>query len=660
MTRATASSGAAAALLLASLTALVPSCDVDSYCLDCFDGGGAVGDGGGGSGDGGGGMDGPLHDSGPRPDACLPSGPELCDGVDNDCNGEVDDGVPGVGDPCGTDVGECTAGTTDCVDGMAGVCVGSYVAPTPEACDSKDNDCDGDIDNGDPGGGVICGSDTGDCKSGVTQCLGGAVDCVGDVGPASELCDGADNDCDGMFDEGDPGGGAACGVTDVGECGLGVETCAGGVIQCLGHVDPVLDLCDGLDNDCDGTPDQDFDFLTDRNNCGDCGIECTAPFAFTYCAGGACAVLACQSDHWNINGVYADGCEYACVFRGAEVCGDPDGDGNADDDCDGLVDEGLTPPPICDPDGACAGTTPTCALAGWKCTYGPPVQTDSAGNIVPETLCDGIDNDCDGMIDEAFPTKGQACDNGMLGQCKGTGSIQCAGTGAVACVITMPGGSPIAESCDGADNDCDGLTDDGDLNAWVQISGGGIGTKWMFAYEASRPDATGGSAGASGARPCAKPAALPWTNITQPQAEAQCAVIGARLCSEAEWERACQTGSTCTWSYDTSCTTYQATKCNGNDYDCDSGTAGDQDCLLAAGAKTLCHANWGATDIFDLSGNVKEWTLERSAGVNPLRGGSYNNTSVGISCDFDFAVADDAFLFPNVGFRCCRDTAPPP
>ena len=59
-----------------------------------------------------------------------------------------------------------------------------------------------------------------------------------------------------------------------------------------------------------------------------------------------------------------------------------------------------------------------------------------------------------------------------------------------------------------------------------------------------------------------------------------------------------------------------------------------------------------------MSGNVKEWNVQRSNGVNPLRGGSYNNTATGISCDFNFVVADDTFQFNNVGFRCCRDTAP--
>jgi len=55
-----------------------------------------------------------------------------------------------------------------------------------------------------------------------------------------------------------------------------------------------------------------------------------------------------------------------------------------------------------------------------------------------------------------------------------------------------------------------------------------------------------------------------------------------------------------------------------------------------------------------MSGNVKEWALARSAGFNPLRGGSANNEVNGTTCKLDFSSGDNTFFFPNVGFRCCR------
>jgi hypothetical protein len=110
------------------------------------------------------------------------------------------------------------------------------------------------------------------------------------------------------------------------------------------------------------------------------------------------------------------------------------------------------------------------------------------------------------------------------------------------------------------------------------------------------------------------------------------------------------------WAFATTPNTYQMGVCNGDDYDT-STAMGDQDDILTTGGLTSCKAAWGtmATDgIFDLSGNVKEWTLRHAPGENPIRGGASNNTPVGISCPLNFTLADDDFFFPNIGFRCCR------
>ncbi len=648
--------GALASALLA--VALV-GCQVDSYCVDCkrIDGGLTDGDGdiirdGGEVTD--------AIDSGPA-DACVPSGgPEVCDGKDNDCNGQVDDHPAQVGDPCQQGLPlPCTPGIYACTAGQL-VCSGSVMAAA-ETCNNVDDDCDGTIDDGDPGGGGPCGTAEGDCIQGFNHCVNGTLQCVGSTGPTSEACDNRDNDCDGMIDEGNPGGGATCG-SGMGICTPGTVTCSGGVLRCEGASPPTLEQCDMLDNDCDGMVDEDFNLNTDRNNCGMCGHVCTLANASPKCTTGMCGINFCLTDYWNNDGMTANGCEYHCTFQGNEVCN------GGDDDCDGMIDEGVVAPAICASQGECAGTVATCTgTGGFKCNYPATVSKDAMGNIVPEASCDNRDNDCDGDVDETFPLKGTACTDSGVGVCQGSGTLGCNAMGnALTCNISTPGQASSVEVCDGKDNDCDGTVDDNAKDNWIAITGGGIaGTKYIFQYEASRPNATATSQGTLSNRACANPNVLPWTNVTFPQAEAACTAAGGRLCTETEWQRACNTpaGTACTWGM-SSCTTYGASTCNGNDFDFDPATAGDQDGLLKTGALASCFASWGtvATRIFDMSGNAKEWTQSGAgdpANTRRLRGGSFNNTANGIACNFRFAVADATFQFQNVGFRCCRDTAPP-
>jgi hypothetical protein len=102
------------------------------------------------------------------------------------------------------------------------------------------------------------------------------------------------------------------------------------------------------------------------------------------------------------------------------------------------------------------------------------------------------------------------------------------------------------------------------------------------------------------------------------------------------------------WSYASTPNTYVATTCNGQDFDT------TQDAVIPTGTASQCFANLGGTGPFDLSGNVKEWTMAHVPGENPIRGGSYTSTGTGIDCPLDFTLADDSFFFPDVGFRCCR------
>jgi len=146
-------------------------------------------------------------------------GTEVCDGLDNDCDTTTDEGcgcVPPATRACGTDVGECVAGTQSCEAGGAwGACTGS-VEPVAESCDNRDNDCDTATDDG------LTRPCSTTCGSGTETCSAGAWGGCTAPAPGSETCNNVDDDCDTATDEGLT---RSCSWA----CGSGTETCSAGV-----------------------------------------------------------------------------------------------------------------------------------------------------------------------------------------------------------------------------------------------------------------------------------------------------------------------------------------------------------------------------------------------------------------------------------------------
>jgi MYXO-CTERM domain-containing protein len=316
---------------------------------------------------------------------------EVCNDADDDCDGRVDEGVRNGCGACGPVPVEICNGRDDDCDGaidenVVNAC-GGCAAVQEELCNGVDDDCDGRVDNTPAGDAPLtrpCGRDQGECRAGEEVCRQGAwVDCTG-VGPAEEVCDGRDNDCNGQVDELSRPCGEAVGIGDVGQCRIGRQACIfadclvdpnicdpdGWGFACEGAVGPADEICDGLDNNCDGAADEGL-----INACGRCGEALTE---------------ACNSE---------------------------------DDNCDGRIDENAVCPPgylcfvgecvaPCDASMECGGEY-TCVQVYPGAGFCHP--NGCAGNDCPVGLvCNPDTRLCDDPCRGVSCADGEGCD---LGRC---------------------------------------------------------------------------------------------------------------------------------------------------------------------------------------------------------------------------------------------------
>jgi hypothetical protein len=237
-------------------------------------------------------------------------------------------------------------------------------------------------------------------------------------GPAAATdanCDRRDDDCDGTTDEDYAASATQCGS---GACHRQDQTsCVNGSVvdSCQAGVGGASDTsCDGVDDDCDGSLDEDF-----AGKAESCGQGACERQTVTRCVNGAAAS--------------------ACTPGTAS----PDNNCNGlDEDCNGTPDDHYAARAVSCGVGVCQRSGATACVGGAEHNACTPGQ---AGN---DAACDGIDNDCNGQIDEDYQAVSETCG---AGACRRTVTTSCVGGHETRCV---PGPTT------GADNDCDGIDDD--------------------------------------------------------------------------------------------------------------------------------------------------------------------------------------------------------
>lgn len=291
------------------------------------------------------------------------------------------------------------------------------------------------------------------CSAGTQTCDAdgrGWSHCASLTGPSVDLCaDGLDSDCDGTADEGcvcTSGAIRACTTGLDGACSTGTQTCDAGMSwsPCTPTVAPLPETCppDGIDSDCDGTADE--------------GCACTPGASESCLTGllGLCTMgtMTCRPDGRSFT---------ACLPVAGPVLEVPSN--GTDDDCNGITDDvaACIPGAIIN----CAtGLTSICARGEQTCLpsgagYGPCVLL-TGGN--PEVCGDAIDNNCNGQVNEGCACaagSSLSCSTGMSGVCAaGTTTCFADGTGFGPC---SPSTFGSAEVCNGLDDDCNGVIDNG-------------------------------------------------------------------------------------------------------------------------------------------------------------------------------------------------------
>ena len=356
----------------------------------------------------------------------------------------------GICVPCCT-FGQLCGEGIECEPGL--VCTGAICCYATDAtCDGIDDDCDGVTDddyisdNTCGEGPCLIANTPSTCVSGQEiPCEPGTPLAVDDV-----TCDGVDDDCDGETDEeyvvvDDCGTGSCLAANTPSTCENGLEIpCQPG--EALASDDAT---CDGVDDDCDGDTDEEYVVVDD------------------------CGTGWCETD--NLASACVDGFEIPCQPGAPLAVDDATCDG-ADEDCDGETDEDYPVDDSCGV-GACQlFNTPS------SCEGGVDIPCVPAQAADLDTICNNLDDDCDGATDEDYFSD-DACGKGW---CRTTNVPSTCEDGLE--ILCVPG-QPLADidvSCDEVDSDCDGMTDE-DADPPCSFGAPVVGATVVFESEGGLP-----------------------------------------------------------------------------------------------------------------------------------------------------------------------------